>query len=76
MSDDHTIRPRERETIDELLSLQAQFTMLAGFIEGLTDGREGSDTVRKGGIADLRRMLHGMTFYKAMLAGRFKVVDK
>lgn len=66
----------DQRTIDELLSLQGQFTMLAGFIEGLTAGREGSDCVRKGGLAELRQLLHGMAYYKAMLAGRFKVVDK
>lgn len=76
--DDHTIKPRERETIDELLSLQSQFTLLAGFIEGLTfDMAADSDRVRPGGIAELRQLLHGMAFYKKMLAGRVvRVVDK
>lgn len=74
MSDDHTIKPRERETIDELLSLQSQFTMLAGFIDGLTAGREATDTVRNGGIAELRNLLHGMAYYKAKIASRMRSV--
>lgn len=53
------------KTVDELLSLQEQFALLTGFIEGLTAGREGSDCVRKGGISELRQMLHGLSFYKA-----------
>lgn len=73
MSDDHTIRPRERETIDELLSLSAQFALLAGFIDGLTAGCDKPEfQVRKGGLADLRKLLHGMAHYKARLAGRLK----
>jgi hypothetical protein len=67
---------KPEDTIEELISLRAQFALLAGMVDGVTQGREGSDTVRKGGIAELRQILHGMAEWKRLMGKRFSVVDK
>jgi len=60
MSDRHQ---RKIPALD-IESAQGQLAFLCGFCEGLIASAEGTDTVRAGGIIELKGLLQSLPWYK------------